>query len=83
MEVEPTKPVATKKSLEAEANCFIINLKESKIWPIISIALSTKMIDILVIITLRQFWSREVFFDTQDLLKNREHMLTAKIGTAV
>ena len=35
VEVEPTKSVAMKKNLETEINCFIINLKKSKTWPII------------------------------------------------
>ena len=69
-----------KEGLEAKANCFIINLKKSKTWPIIFIALCTKMGDVLVIIVLRQFWSRRVFFGTQALPKNRGHMLTTKIG---
>ena len=41
VEVQPTKPIAMKKGLETKANCFI-NLKKSKTWPIIFIALSTK-----------------------------------------
>ena len=41
------------------------------------------MADALLIVALRQFWSREVFFGMQALLKNRGHMLTTKIGTAV
>ena len=36
-----------------------------------------------LIIALRQFWSRGVFFGMQALPKNRGHMLTTKIGTAV
>ena len=68
------------ESLEAKANCFVINLKKSKIWPIILSPLAQKIADLLVIITLRQFWSRRVFFGTQALPKNRGHMLTTKIG---
>ena len=39
------------------------------------------MADVLLIVALRQFWSREVFFGTQALPKNRGHMLTTKIGS--
>ena len=42
-----------------------------------------KMADVLLIIALRQFWSRGGFFGMQALPKNRGHMLTTKIGTAV
>ena len=56
-----------KEGLEAEASCF--NLKKNKSWPIILITLSTKneyflspliqkMADVLLIIVLRQIWSR-------------------------
>ena len=39
------------------------------------------MADVLLIVALRQFWSREVFFGTLALPKNRGHMLTTKIGS--
>jgi len=42
--------------------------------------LAQKMADVLLIIALKQFWSRRVFFGTQALPKNRGHMLTTKIG---
>ena len=47
------KTSSHEESLETKASCF--NLKKNKSWPIIFIALSTKMADVLVIITLRQF----------------------------
>ena len=58
-----------KEGLEAEASCF--NLKKNKSWPIIFIAFSTKMADVLLIIVLRQIWSRGMFFGTQALPKNK------------
>ena len=39
------------------------------------------MADVVLIIVLRQFWLRKMFFGKQALPKNRGHMLTAKIGT--
>jgi len=37
--------------------------------------------DVMLIVALRQFWFRRIFFGKQALPKNRgRHMLTAKIG---
>ena len=47
------KTSSHEESLETKASCF--NLKKNKSWPIIVIALSTKMADVLLIIVLRQF----------------------------
>ena len=38
------------------------------------------MADVVLIIALRQFWLRRIFFGKQALPKNRGHILTAKIG---
>ena len=40
-----------------------------------------KMADVVLIIALRQFWLRRMFFGKQALQKTGGHMLTAKIGT--
>ena len=41
--------------------------------------LAQKMADVLLIIALRQFYSREVLFGMQALPKKRGYMLTTKI----
>ena len=44
--------------------------------------LEQNMTDVVLIIALRQFWLRKMFFGKQALPKKQEgHMLTAKIGT--
>ena len=43
--------------------------------------LAQKMADVMLIIALRRFWLRRMFFGKQALPKNRGHLLTAKIST--
>ena len=38
------------------------------------------MADVVLIIALRQFWLKRMFFGKQALPKNRGHILAAKIG---
>jgi hypothetical protein len=66
------KASSHEESLEAEANCFIINLKKKQDMADNFLSpLPQKIADVLLIIVFRQFWSRGVFFGTQALPKNR------------
>ena len=69
------------EGVAAQTSCFNIDLSKNMADNCLS-PLVQKMADVVLIIALRQFWLRRIFFGKQALQKKTGgHMLTAKIGT--